>query len=612
VKRGATLLVTAAGLAIAAGCSQTGTLEIRSRPTAVAAGNHSVSERIAEARGQFALGNVALALELYRKAARENPQSVDALTGMAACYDQMGRFELSRAKYEAALALAPTDPALLGLLAGSLRQQGKLADAAQIQREIAALTRPANAPAASVTAAAPVVEAAPSPVTEQIAANAAAPADGGVPARPETPAIVAPQPVATASLAATRSDSAPAMRLERLSMAEVALVTTRRVDPMVVSASASTIGLAPLAALAPAGVRILNAARIDRLAARTRDWLVERGWPSLAVADAAAVRPNSVIYYPANKLALAQRLSFEFGFATEERSGDREVTVVLGRDVANNARSLTGAIAVSPGPAPFLKAGGAASAAWAPIARQASHAIDAGRTDQAQAMIGRAVIAGAPPLVTSRLVADLTFKTGDHATAAGLYEALMKVWPDDIVMVERAGMARLHLRQYAAAAALLESATSDPRASWQAWNARGVAADAHRDWDTADMAYRHALLLAPRRGEIVNNLGWSMALRGRWGEARELFGQAVALEPRLERAARNHELAQSALDQQLPRRGAAESNLVWAAKLNDAGVVARQQGNVRKAIAAFARAIETRSQWFERAVNNLKLAERKD
>jgi Flp pilus assembly protein TadD len=363
--------------------------------------------------------------------------------------------------------------------------------------------------------------------------------------------------------------------------------------------------------ITPSEVRIVNAARIDRLAARTRDWLVQRGWPSLAVADAAAVQANSIIYYPANKLALAQRLSFEFGFATEERKFDRDVTVVLGRDVLRNARSLTGALSVTAGPAPFLKAGGAASAAWAQIARQASHAIDAGRTDQAQAMIGRAVIAGAPPLVTSRLVADLTFRTGDHATAAGLYEALMKVWRDDIVMVERAGMARLQLRQYAAAEALLNQATSDPRASWQAWNARGIVADARRDWVVADVAYRRALLLAPRRGEIANNLGWSLALRGRWSEARELFAQAITLEPRLDRAARNHELAQSALDQQLPRRSATDSNAVWAAKLNDAGVVAQQQGNWRKAVSAFARAIETRSQWFERAVNNLKFAERK-
>ena len=39
--------------------------------------------RIAEARGQLALGNVALALEGFRKAAREDPNSIDALAGMA-------------------------------------------------------------------------------------------------------------------------------------------------------------------------------------------------------------------------------------------------------------------------------------------------------------------------------------------------------------------------------------------------------------------------------------------------------------------------------------------------------------------------------------------------
>ena len=47
---------------------------------------------VAEARGHLVLNNVALALEGFRKAQRDEPESTDALLGIATCYDRMGRF----------------------------------------------------------------------------------------------------------------------------------------------------------------------------------------------------------------------------------------------------------------------------------------------------------------------------------------------------------------------------------------------------------------------------------------------------------------------------------------------------------------------------------------
>ena len=81
--------------------------------------------------------NVALALESYRKASREDPGSVQALLGMATCYDMMRRFDLSRRNYEAALALAPASPEILNRFASSLDQQGAAIEAAEVRQEIA-------------------------------------------------------------------------------------------------------------------------------------------------------------------------------------------------------------------------------------------------------------------------------------------------------------------------------------------------------------------------------------------------------------------------------------------------------------------------------------------
>jgi hypothetical protein len=81
-------------------------------------------------------------------------------------------------------------------------------------------------------------------------------------------------------------------------------------------------------------VRILNAARVNRLAARTRSYLVNRGWSPMVIGNAPKVRARSVIFYPPERRRTAQRLSAQFGFVIAQRPGAREITVLLGQDAA--------------------------------------------------------------------------------------------------------------------------------------------------------------------------------------------------------------------------------------------------------------------------------------
>ena len=103
-------------------------LTVRERAPVLAAGQQTAAFSVAEARSYFQLGSIGLATEGFRRALREDPASVDALNGLAACYDQLGRFDLSRSYYERALALAPTDARLYANLATSLTMQGKTAE----------------------------------------------------------------------------------------------------------------------------------------------------------------------------------------------------------------------------------------------------------------------------------------------------------------------------------------------------------------------------------------------------------------------------------------------------------------------------------------------------
>jgi hypothetical protein len=118
--------------------------------------------------------------------------------------------------------------------------------------------------------------------------------------------------------------SAPTPMWRPTTVAQTGLSTTVRFIPL---REASTV---------PVQVRLLNAARVNRLAARTQSWLIARGWRGLGVGNANTVRAQSVILYPAGKRALAQTLSSQFGFAIQQRASGSQITVLLGRDAARH------------------------------------------------------------------------------------------------------------------------------------------------------------------------------------------------------------------------------------------------------------------------------------
>lgn len=126
----------------------------------------------------------------------------------------------------------------------------------------------------------------------------------------------------------------PSPRLERLSLGEVALVT--RSQPVwtaqLVSktAQSATFRWVPLRPVA----RLLNAARSQGLAARTRAQLADRGWKRIEIGDAPAVRQKTVVYYPAFRRGTAVRLAKQFGFSELRPFKGNEIVVLLGRDAA--------------------------------------------------------------------------------------------------------------------------------------------------------------------------------------------------------------------------------------------------------------------------------------
>jgi hypothetical protein len=364
------------------------------------------------ARGQLALGNVGLALEAFREVRRARPSDPAPLAGIGDCYAAMGRLDLARANYEAALALAPKSPRLLDGLAQILERKGEHARALAVRAEAVVIAMPVTlAPAAVLATALPLATAvaarvdAPAPVSSSItvrlppvravprlevdgaavtpdatdptgdtgkvvlspprtggslpsagrlarllvdaAAMVAGPPsmDGAPPSSSVSVALppVRPVPVRSDKHAASQH-AGP--RLERLSLGEVALVTSSkplwRANLLARTASSGSVRWMPLAPTgARPNVQVLNAARVQGLAASARTVLVNRGWRKIAIGDAAYAQEQSIVLYPRDRAGLARSLAAQFGIGSRMVEGD-VLVLVLGRDKAGEIRGLRG------------------------------------------------------------------------------------------------------------------------------------------------------------------------------------------------------------------------------------------------------------------------------
>lgn len=330
MRGGQAFLIGGAALAVAA-CTA-GANQVQVRALADPASKLGVgSERLAEARGQLVLGNVGLAIEGFRAALREQPNSIEAMRGLARAYDAMGRTDLSRQYYEAALAIAPHDTKSLNAFAQSLDGQGERAQATEVRSEAAAIASKAPVPVIAV-------ESSPVSVAGQVPADLAVAAVGSSitialpPARPA--ATPEPKPIARASVAAS---SGP--RLQRLSLGEVALLTAGEPawSPAILASTKQSTTVRWVAlndSASRPNIRLLNAARSQGLAARTRAYLLARGWRKIEIGDADAVRETTAVMYPAGRQATGRSLAAQFGLRGGTVQPGQVIVVLLGRDAA--------------------------------------------------------------------------------------------------------------------------------------------------------------------------------------------------------------------------------------------------------------------------------------
>lgn len=80
---------------------------------------------LARGREHLAAGRYGLAIAEFRNATKADPNSIEALNGLAAAHDHIGRFDVSAIHYERALALDPSSAQTLNNIGFSHMLQGK-------------------------------------------------------------------------------------------------------------------------------------------------------------------------------------------------------------------------------------------------------------------------------------------------------------------------------------------------------------------------------------------------------------------------------------------------------------------------------------------------------
>jgi len=167
------------------------------------------------------------------------------------------------------------------------------------------------------------------------------------------------------------------------------------------------------------------------------------------------------------------------------------------------------------------------------------------------------------------------------------------------------GVLRAREGRYAEAQILLQEAAVSGPEDWRTWNALGYVSDIEGDWEAAADAYQRSAGLAPTRAAPLNNLGLSYLQQGDTASAIDAFNQAINRDPDFTPADENLRMA-LIFDGQL-------ENALWGISedrrpviLNNAGVVARAQGNDDLAADLFQRALDESPIFYEKAYNNLR------
>lgn len=295
-------------------------------------------EALLKGQSYFRRGEYALAIESFRRQVRFAPDAADGYNGIAACYDMMGRFDLSEKFYQMALARSPTDGRIYRNMARSLDMQGRKGEGQALLAEWDAI-QSGKMVVAMVPEAAVAEPTATTAIASALPVVAVAPADlSNLPALPPSPSssdmatsvpsvaspMVEPQK-AVAAVRGTEIAAQPAMPAAApVSLERPRPAAERSHAPLMLASAANPTSGLP--------IRLMNAAGQRGLAKRVQQHLAQSGIGQTQVGDADRRYRLSWVVYPVGQkdraLSVQKSLPFRARIVPEPRAS--RIVVLLG------------------------------------------------------------------------------------------------------------------------------------------------------------------------------------------------------------------------------------------------------------------------------------------
>ncbi|MGI9273981.1 MAG: tetratricopeptide repeat protein [Endozoicomonas sp.] len=252
---------------------------------------------------------------------------------------------------------------------------------------------------------------------------------------------------------------------------------------------------------------------------------------------------------------------------------------------------------------------------------QGEQALSAGDVDRAAALLVRSLQLEPTRISASLTLARLYRRQNNSAFAVRAYQYTLGQQSENVEALEGLGMTALEQRQYPLSQSLLEkslklwreslesgktaSGSLSPYIPVDAMVSLGVLLDMQKQFDQAEISYKEALQHRPRDPEILNNLGYSRYLAGKWDEAGQWYQQALAYDVNNPRTVRNLALLRVRQENYQEAVYLLEQIVSpWEAR-NDAGYLAMLAGDYDQAGQLLHEATEAAPFYYEQAFANL-------
>lgn len=203
-------------------------------------------------------------------------------------------------------------------------------------------------------------------------------------------------------------------------------------------------------------------------------------------------------------------------------------------------------------------------------------------------------------------IARMTLDQGQNREALRAYELILEEQVDNVEAQEGRGLALLALGDWQGAQKQLALVNQAEPKRWRVLNGLGVAADMQGDYRAAARWYGEALQSGGERPMVINNAGYSLIMSGEYEEAEKLLTRGSLRYPKEARLSHNLGIAQARQGNYNTAIRTWQKTMDRPSALNNAGYVAKLNGDLEKSQAFFREAIEISTRYRPKINANLE------